>query len=250
MSLDNAPLIGRAALVTGGSRGIGAAIATALARHGADVAVTYVDSAEKARRVVEGIHAHGRRGLALQADNRDAAGIERAIEEATTAFGKLDILVNNAGIFRAAPIDAFTLSDFDETIAINLRAAFVAAKAAAAVMRDQGRIILIGSNLAERAGAPGMSVYAASKAALIALAKGLAHDLGSRGITVNVVQPGPTDTDMNPAAGPHAEAQRLAMPIGRFGKPDEIADLVTWLASPRAGYITGATLTIDGGTNA
>jgi 3-oxoacyl-[acyl-carrier protein] reductase len=250
MNIDNAPLIGKVALVTGGSRGIGAAIATTLARQGADVAVTYVNSAEKAERVADAVRAEGRRGLAIEADNRDDASIERAVAQTISAFGRLDVLVNNAGIFRAAPIDAFTLTDFDETISINLRAAFIAAKAAAAVMRDKGRIVLIGSNLAERAGAPGMSVYAASKAALIALAKGFAHDLGSRGITVNVVQPGPTDTDMNPADGPHAEAQRLAMPLGRFGEPDEIADLVAWLASPRAGYITGTTLTVDGGTNA
>jgi 3-oxoacyl-[acyl-carrier protein] reductase len=248
--MNNASLNGKVALVTGGSRGIGAAIATTLARYGADVAVTYVNSAEKAERVADSVRAEGRRGLAIEADNRDDASLERAVAKTITELGRLDVLVNNAGIFRAAPLDAFTLKDFDETISVNLRAAFIAAKAAAAVMRDQGRIVLIGSNLAERTGAPGMSVYAASKAALIALAKGFAHDLGPRGITVNVVQPGPTDTDMNPADGPHAEAQRLAMPLGRFGNPDEIADLVAWLASPRAGYITGATLTMDGGSNA
>jgi 3-oxoacyl-[acyl-carrier protein] reductase len=250
MSLENGQLAGRAALVTGGSRGIGAAIALTLAKCGADVAVTYARSAELTRQVVDGIHAAGRRGLALEADSRDANAVERAVNDTVAAFGRLDVLVCNAGIFRAAPLDELTLEDFDETMSVNLRAPFVAVKAAAARMGEDGRIVLIGSNLAEHVGAPGMAAYAASKAALVALAKGLARDLGPRRITVNVVQPGSTDTDMNPAAGPHAEAQRLASAIGRFAEPGEIAELVAWLASPRAGFVTGAAFTSDGGTNA
>jgi 3-oxoacyl-[acyl-carrier protein] reductase len=250
MSFENGLLAGRAALVTGGSRGIGAAIAVTLARSGADVAVTYARSAEQTQQVVDRIHAEGRRGLALKVDNRDADDVERAVHETVAAFGRLDVLVCNAGIFRAAPLDTFTLEDFDETMSVNLRAPFIAVKAAAARMGEDGRIVLIGSNLADRVGASGMAAYSASKAALATLAKGLAHDLGPRRITVNVVQPGPIDTDMNPATGPNAEAQRLATAIGRFGEPADIAELVAWLASPRAGFVTGAAFTSDGGSNA
>jgi 3-oxoacyl-[acyl-carrier protein] reductase len=243
-------LHGKVALVTGGSRGIGAAIARKLAQDGADVALTYAHAADRAQAVVAEIEAAGRRGLAIAADNRDAAAIEAAVAKTVAAFGRLDILVNNAGIFRVGPIEELTLEDFDATIAVNLRAAFVAAKAAAARMREGGRIIAIGSNLAERVPAPGISIYAASKAALIGLSKGLARDLGPRGITVNVVHPGSTDTDMNPAAGPHAEPQRGLMAIPRFAEPEDVAGLVAWLAGPASRSVTGAALTIDGGANA
>ena len=244
------PLQGKAALVTGGSRGIGAAIAKKLAQDGADVALTYTSAAGKARAVVTEIEAAGRRGLAIAADNRDAVAIEAAVEEAAAAFGRLDILVNNAGIYRAGTVEELTLEDFDATIAINLRAAFVASKAAAARMGEGGRIIATGSNLAERVPSPGISAYAASKAALVGLTKGLARDLGPRGITVNVVHPGSTDTDMNPAAGPHAGPQRDLMAIPRFAEPADVAALVAWLASPAARSVTGAALTVDGGANA
>jgi 3-oxoacyl-[acyl-carrier protein] reductase len=244
------PLQGKVALVTGGSRGIGAAIARKLAQDGADVALTYVSAPGKARAVVADIEAAGRRGLAIQADSLDAAAIEAAVQQTVAALGRLDILVNNAGIFRAGSVEELSVADFDATIAVNLRAAFVAAKAAAAHMGEGSRIISIGSNLAERVPQAGIAAYAASKAGLIGLTKGLARDLGPRGITVNVVHPGSTDTDMNPAAGPHAEPQRGLMAIARFAEPGDIAALVAWLASPQSRSVTGAGLTIDGGANA
>ena len=243
-------LKGRAALVTGGSRGMGAEIAVRLAEQGADVAVTYVRSPEKAEAVVARIAAISRRGLAIAADNTDAASVETAVRQTVEAFGRLDILVNNAGIFNAAPIDVLSLADFDETMAINLRAAFVASKAAAPHMGEGGRIISIGSNLAERVPHEGLTIYSASKAALIGLTKGLARDLGPRGITANVVHPGSTDTDMNPAGGPHADDQRGRMAIPRFGEAGDIAELVAWLAGPQSRFVTGAGLTADGGANA
>ncbi|MEO3433883.1 SDR family oxidoreductase [Inquilinus sp. CAU 1745] len=244
------PLHGRAALVTGGSRGIGAAIVRALAAHGADVALTYASSSDRAAAIVAEIEASGRRGLALAADNRDAVAVEDAVAKAADAFGRLDILVNNAGIFTAAPIDALTLADFDETVAVNIRAVFAASRAAAARMGQGGRIVTIGSNLADRVPGPGISLYALSKSALVGFTKGLARDLGARGITANIVHPGSTDTDMNPASGPTADAQRGLMAIPDYGKPEDIAGLVTWLAGPASRFVTGAAFTIDGGANA
>lgn len=191
-------LNGKVALVTGGSRGIGAAIARRLAADGASVALTYVTGQEQARAVVEDIQAAGGRAIALKADNRDAAAIQEAVSEAVRVFGRLDILVNSAGIWRVAPIDTLALADFDETMEVNVRAPFVASKAAAVHMDEGGRIISIGSNLAERVTDTSLSAYSASKAALVGLTKALARDLGSRGITANVVHPGSTDTDMNP----------------------------------------------------
>ncbi|SFT91854.1 3-oxoacyl-ACP reductase family protein [Mesorhizobium sp. YR577] len=248
--MSTVELRGKVALVTGGSRGIGAAIARQLARAGADVALTYVRSAEKAEAVVKEIEALGRLGLAIQADNTDAQAVEASVATTIAQLGRLDILVNSAGIWHAGPLDTVTLEQLDETMAVNFRAPFIASKAAAAVMPEGGRIISIGSNLAERVPDAGIGLYSASKAALVGLTKGLARDLGPRGITVNVLHPGSTNTDMNPADSDHADAQRSRMAIPEYGSPDDIAGLVAWLAGPQGRFMTGAALTIDGGANA
>ncbi|GIQ75645.1 3-oxoacyl-[acyl-carrier protein] reductase [Bradyrhizobium sp. USDA 3240] len=244
-------LQGKRALVTGGSRGIGAAIARRLAAEGADVAITYERSADRAETVGAEIRKQGRRALALQADSADASAVRDAVNAAAKAFGGLDILVNNAGIFRGGgSIDAVTLEDIDATLAVNVRAVVVASQAAVAHMGEGGRIINIGSNLASRVPDAGMSLYSMSKSALIAWTQGLARDLGGRGITVNIVHPGSTNTDMNPADGEQAEAQRARMAIKRYGKADDVAALVAFVAGPEAGSINGAGLTVDGGANA
>ena len=245
-----ANLAGKRAFVTGGSRGIGAAIVRRLAAEGADVAFTYARSGEKAGEVASAVEAEGRRALAIQADNRDPDSVRIAVERAAKTFGGLDILVNSAGIYEEASIDELTLEDFDRTLDVNLRAAFIASRAVVDYMPDGGRIVAIGSNLAVRVPFPGISLYAMSKSALIGLTKGLARDLGSRGITANVVHPGSTDTDMNPATGEGADVQRSIMAIPRFGDPAEVAGLVAWLAGPQAKGVTGAEFTIDGGANA
>ncbi|KXF78427.1 oxidoreductase [Paramesorhizobium deserti] len=242
-------LNGKVALVTGGSRGMGAAIARRLAADGADVALTYARSPEKAEGVAADIAKAGRRSRAIQADNRDAAAIQSAVAATVQAFGRLDILVNNAGIFSMAPIEEVTLEAYDEMMAVNTRATFVAIKAAVPHLPEGGRIISIGSNLAEQVPAAGMSLYAASKAALIGLTKGVARDLGAKRITVNLVQPGSTDTDMNPADTDHADAQRARMAIPTYATPQDIAGLVAWLASEEARFVTGATLVMDSGAN-
>lgn len=243
-------LSGKVAFVTGGSRGMGAAIAKRLAREGARVAITYANSRGKAEAVIAEIEAAGGKGTAIQADNRDATAVVAAVDSVVEAEGRIDILVNNAGIFNARPISELTLEDFDRTIDINVRAVFVATKAATARMPDGGRIITIGSNLAERVTDPAISLYALSKAALSGFTRGLARELGPKAITVNLVHPGSTDTDMNPATGPTADIQRAAMAIPRFGDPADIAALVAWLAGPEARSATGAEYTIDGGANA
>lgn len=243
-------LKGKVALVTGGSRGMGAAIAARLAQDGAEVALTYASAADKGRSTLAEIERAGRRGLAVEADNSDADAVRAAVRKTVATFGRLDVLVNNAGIYIAKPLDEVTLDDLDRTLAINVRAVFIASQAAAVQMSEGGRIISIGSNLAERVPGPGQSIYSLSKAALIGLTKGLARDLGPRGITVNIVHPGSTDTDMNPADGAHADAQRSLMAIPRFGKPGDIAGLVAWLASADSRFVTGAGFTIDGGANA
>ncbi|MEH6404045.1 MAG: 3-oxoacyl-ACP reductase family protein [Sneathiella sp.] len=241
---------GKVALVTGGSRGMGAAIAARLAHSGADVAFTYSSAADKGSATLAKINQAGTRGLSISADNTNPTAVQAAVEQTVSDFGRLDILVNNAGIFVAKPIQDLTLEEFDKTIAVNLRAVFVASQAAAAHMGENGRIISIGSNLAERVPTPGLSLYSLSKSALIGLTKGLARDLGPKGITVNIVHPGSTNTDMNPAVGDHADAQRKGMAIARYGEPDDIAGLVAWLASSEARFVTGSAFTIDGGTNA
>lgn len=242
-----AELLGKAALVTGGSRGIGAAIARRLAAEGADVALTYLGSAAKAKAVAAAIEGMGRRGLAIAADSADPAAVAAAVEQAAAAFGRLDILVNNAGIGVMGRLEDVTVEEIDRIFAIHVRAAFVAAQAAARHMGSDGRIVSIGSCLAERVPVAGMSVYAASKAALIGLTKGIARDLGPRGITVNLVQPGPIDTDMNPADGPGAEEERRLLALGHYGSGDDIAATVAHLAGPGGRYITGAAIAVDAG---
>jgi 3-oxoacyl-[acyl-carrier protein] reductase len=240
-------LRGKVALVTGGSRGIGAAIATRLARDGAAVALTYANAQQKADEVVDAITAAGGQALAMRADSADVTAVKSAVAATVRTLGRLDVLVTNAGIAVVAPLDAFSLDDFDRMVAVNVRGVFVAIQEASRHMGAGGRIITIGSVNADRMPFPGGSVYAMTKAAVAGLTRGLARDLGPRGITINNVQPGPVDTDMNPADGPFAESMKGMMALGRYGQGDEIAGLVAYLASPDAGFITGASLTIDGG---
>ena len=243
-------IAGKVALVTGGSRGLGAAIAKRLAADGAAVALTYTSSPDKAAEVVSAIESAGGRALAIKADSADPVAVQAAVAETVKTLGRLDILVNNAGILALAPIDQFTLADFDRTIAVNVRGVFVASQAAAAHLPAGGRIINIGSVNADSMPFAGGSVYALSKGAVASFTRGLARDLGPRGITVNNVQPGPVDTDLNPAHGPFADSLTKMMPLGRYGRADEVAGLVSYLAGPDGGYVTGANLTIDGGFDA
>ncbi|WEL56944.1 3-oxoacyl-ACP reductase FabG [Pseudomonas kermanshahensis] len=241
------PLDGKVALVQGGSRGIGAAIVRRLARDGARVAFTYVSSAVPAEQLAQEIIDNGGQALALRADSADAAAVQLAVDDTAKAFGGLDILVNNAGVLTVAPIAEFDLGDFDRMLAVNVRSVFVASQAAVRHMGQGGRIINIGSTNAERMPFAGGAPYAMSKSALVGLTRGMARDLGPQGITVNNVQPGPVDTDMNPASGEFADSLIPLMAIGRYGQVDEIASFVAYLAGPEAGYITGASLTADGG---
>lgn len=243
-------LTGQIALVTGGSRGIGAAIARRLAAEGAAVAITYTQAEQQAHEVIRYIEAAGGRGLAIRADNRAPAAIEAAVTTTAEAFGGINILVNNAGIIDARTITELTLADFDRTVDINVRAVFAFTRAALAHMPDGGRIITIGSNLAQRVPWPGLSLYSLSKAALIGFTKGLARDLGPRAISVSIVHPGSTATDMNPDSGELADLQRSTMAIPRYNDPAEVASLVAWLAGPEGRGVTGAEFTIDAGTNA
>jgi 3-oxoacyl-[acyl-carrier protein] reductase len=234
-------------LVTGGSRGIGAAIARRLAQDGAAVAITYASAKQKADEVVRAIEAAGGQALAIHADSADAEALKSAISETLQTLGRLDVLINNAGIAIVSPLDQFSLEDFDRMVAINIRGVFVAAQEASRHMNEGGRIITIGSVNADRMPFAGGSAYAMTKAAVAGLTRGLARDLGPRGITVNNVQPGPVDTDMNPADGPFAEMLKGMLAVQRYGQGDEIAGLVAYLAGPEAGFITGASVTIDGG---
>jgi 3-oxoacyl-[acyl-carrier protein] reductase len=243
-------LTGKVALVTGGSRGIGAAIAKRLAREGAAVAITYAASPGKADEVVKTIEAEGGRALALLADSADAGAVQNAIRQTAHTLGRLDVLVNNAGVAVMGPIEEFSLDEFDRMVAINVRAVFAAAQEAARHMGEGGRIITIGSVNADRIPVAGGSVYAMTKSAVAGLTRGLARDLGPRGITVNNVQPGPVDTDMNPADGAFAESMKSFMALTRYGHVEEIAGMVAYLASPEAAFVTGASLTIDGGYGA
>jgi 3-oxoacyl-[acyl-carrier protein] reductase len=242
-------LIGKVALVTGGSRGIGAGIVKSLAMAGADVGFTYKTNQAAARSVCQEVTQLGRRCVAVQADSSDADKLAKTIDGIAHELGRLDIFVSSAGALLFKPIDAFTLRDFEEIVALDLRAAFVGAKAALAHLPEGGRIIVISSNIADYAALPTTAFYAMVKAGLDGLCKGMARDLGPRGITVNIVHPGSTDTDMNPADGEHADAQLSLMAIPRFGKPRDIASLIAWLASDESQFVTGAAFTIDGGAN-
>ncbi|HEX2525479.1 MAG TPA: SDR family oxidoreductase [Geminicoccus sp.] len=240
-------LQGKVALVTGGSRGIGAAIVRRLVQDGAAVAFTYVSSREKAEALAREMEAEGGKLLPIQADATDADAVTSAVRQAVQAFGKLDVLVNSAGVYEAGSLDELSIEAFDRMVAVNIRSVFVAIQEAVRHMPEGGRIVTIGSCVSERTPAAGMGPYAMSKAAITGLTRGLARDLGPRGITVNNVQPGPVDTDMNPADGPAAEIQHGWMALPRHGQPSEIAAMVAYLAGPEAGYVTGASLLIDGG---
>ncbi|MFJ7908952.1 SDR family NAD(P)-dependent oxidoreductase [Kitasatospora sp. NPDC096204] len=238
---------GKVALVTGGSRGIGAAVALRLAEEGAHVVLTYQGGAERAEEVVAKITAMGRTGWAVRADSSDPQAVESVVEAVVERFGKLDVLVNNAGVGAVGPIGDYTLEDVDRVLEVNVRAPFLYARAASAHLAEGGRIVTIGSCIAQRVAFPGATLYATSKAALIGLTKALARELGPRGITANLVHPGPIDTDMNPVDGPAAELQSGLTALGRFGTGTEVAGAVAYLVGADGRYVTGAELAVDGG---
>ncbi|MGA5821796.1 SDR family NAD(P)-dependent oxidoreductase [Kitasatospora sp. NPDC094028] len=238
---------GKVALVTGGSRGIGAAVALRLAEDGADVALTYRGEAERAEEVAAKITAMGRTALAVRADGADEAAVHGAVAAVVERFGRLDVLVNNAGVGAVGPIGETTVEEIDTVLAVNVRAPYLYARAAAPHLAEGGRIVTIGSCLAQRVAFPGAVLYATSKAAMIGLTKALARELGPRGITANLVHPGPTDTDMNPAAGDSADFQRGFVALGRYGAAAEVAGAVAYLVGEDGRYVTGAELAVDGG---
>jgi 3-oxoacyl-[acyl-carrier protein] reductase len=250
MSMNTKKLAGKVAVVTGAGRGMGAGIAKRLSEDGATIAITYSNSQTSADKVVRDIEAAGGKAIALRADSTDAIAVKNAMAETVKQLGRIDILVNNAGIAVMGMLDKYSLEDFDRMVAVNIRGVFVASQAAAALMPDGGRIITIGSCNADRMPFQGGSVYAMTKAAIVGLTKGLARDLGPRNITVNNVEPGPTNTDMNPADGPNAEMLKGLMAIKRYADASEIGALVCYLAGPEAGFVTGASILIDGGFDA
>jgi 3-oxoacyl-[acyl-carrier protein] reductase len=243
-------LAGKVALVTGGSRGIGAAIARRFAAEGASVAITYARDVAAATTVTESIQASGGRAISIQADAADPIAARTAVETAVTTLGRLDILVNNAGTAIPKLFAETTVEELNRMIDINLRGVFFTTQASLAHLNDNGRIIMIGSCVGERDMTPGLAAYSATKGAVKMFAQGLSRELGERGITVNNVQPGPIDTDLNPASGDWATPQRSFTALKRYGTVDEVAALVAFIAGPESSYITGTNLTVDGGTNA
>jgi len=240
----------KVALVTGGSRGIGAAIAKRLAADGASVAITYAKDANAASAVVKAIESNGGKAIAIQADAADPKAINAAVEKTVATLGKLDVLVNNAGTAIPKLFEETTLEEMDHMINLNFRGLMVATQAALKHMNNNGRIIMIGSCVGEKNMTPGLAAYGATKGAVKMFTQGLSREVSSRGITVNNVQPGPIDTDLNPAAGDWAAPQIAVTALKRYGTADEVAALVSFVASPESSYITGANLTVDGGTNA
>jgi 3-oxoacyl-[acyl-carrier protein] reductase len=240
----------KVALVTGGSRGIGAGIAKRLAGDGASVAITYTKGADAAVATVKEIERAGGKAMAIQADAEDAGAVVAAVEKTVATFGRLDVLVNNAGTAIPKTFEETTLEEMNRVININIRGVFVATKAALKHMKDGGRIITIGSCVGERMMTPGLVPYSATKGAVKMFAQGLSREVGDRGITVNNIQPGPIDTDLNPAAGEWAKPQLANTALKRYGHVEDVAALVSFVAGPEASYITGANLTVDGGTNA
>jgi 3-oxoacyl-[acyl-carrier protein] reductase len=243
-------LAGKVALVTGGSRGIGAAIAKRLAADGASVAITYVKDASAAAALVKAIELDGGNAVAIQADAADVEAVKGAVDQTVASFGRLDVLVNNAGTAIPKTFEETTLEEMDRMIDINVRGTLAATQAALKHMKNGGRIISIGSAVGERAATPGLVAYSATKGAVKMFTQALSREVGSRGITVNNVQPGPIDTDLNPAAGDWAVPQKAATALDRYGHVDEIAAMVAFVAGPESSYITGANLTVDGGMNA
>jgi 3-oxoacyl-[acyl-carrier protein] reductase len=240
----------KVALVTGASRGIGAAIAKRLAADGLTVAITYSKGADAAGSVVKAIEEAGGKAIAIQADAADAQAVKAAVEKTVATFGGLDVLVNNAGTAIPKAFEETTLEEMDHMINLNFRAVMVTTQAALKHMNNDGRIIMIGSCVGERMMTPGLVAYSATKGAVKMFTQGLSREVGSRGITVNNVQPGPIDTDLNPAAGDWAAPQKANTALDRYGRVDEVAALVAFIAGPESSYITGANLTVDGGTNA
>jgi 3-oxoacyl-[acyl-carrier protein] reductase len=251
MSTNNGQkLAGKIALVTGGSRGIGAGIAKRLAADGANVAITYTKDSASAASVVKEIERVGRKAIAIQADAADSNAVKAAVEKTVTTFGRIDVLVNNAGTAIPSKFEEASLEDMNRVIDINIRGVFVATQAALKHMKEGGRIINIGSAVGERVMVPGLVPYAATKGAVKIFTQGLSREVGSRGITVNNVQPGPIDTDLNPASGEWAVPQKAQTALNRYGHVNDIAAMVAFVASPDASYVTGANLTVDGGMNA
>ena len=243
-------LTGKVALVTGGSRGIGAAVAKRLATDGASVAITYAKNAAAASAVVKKIELGGGKAIAIQADASDVEAVKDAVEKVVASFGRLDVLVNNAGVGFLKTFEDTTLEELDRLLAINVRGVFVTTQAALKHMKSGGRIIMIGSCIGERNMTPGLVPYSATKGAVKMFTQGLSREIGTRGITVNNVQPGPIETDLNPVDGDSFEVQKAATALNRYGHVDEVAALVSFVAGPESSYITGANLTVDGGTNA